>query len=99
MKYAMMPVIRIRDLEDALDAQYGSDFLSRDDSLREILFDDQYCNDSAKKLYILDVEEWDDSFLEYDWFNEHKWRIRNCVLTFLQDLFPDQEYVMIDVTW
>lgn len=99
MKYTMMPVIWVGDLEEALKAQYGPDFLNWDDNLRNILFDDSYCNDVAKQLNILDVEEWDDSFLEYEWFNERHWRIRNCVLTFLQDLFPGQEYVMIDVMW
>jgi hypothetical protein len=99
MKYKMMPVIWVGDLREALIAQYGPDFLNRNDNLRNILFDDQYCNDVAKKLNIYDIEEWDDSYLTYEWFDERQWRIRNCVLTFLQDLFPNQEYVMIDVTW
>ena len=47
----------------------------------------------------MDIEEWDDSFTEYEWFNERHWRIRNCVCAFLQDLFPGQESVMIDVMW
>ena len=99
MKYKMMPVIWVEDLHEALIAQYGPDFLNRNDNLRNILFDDQYCNDVAKELNIYDIEKWDDSYLTYEWFDERQWRIRNCVLAFLQDLFPNQEYVMIDVTW
>ena len=99
MKYQIMPVIWVGDLEKALKLHYGSDFLNGDDNLRNILFDDNYCNDVAKRLNILDIEEWDDSFLEYEWFDERDWRIRNRVLTFLQNIFPDREYVMIDVMW
>lgn len=99
MKYEIMPVIWIGDLEEALKLQYGPTFLNWDDNLRNILFDDRYCNDVAKRLNIRDREEWSDSFLEYDWFNERHWRIRDCVLAYLEDVFPDYEYVMIDVMW
>ena len=99
MKYKMMPVIWVGDLKEALIAQYGPDFLRWDEDLRRVLFDDQYCNAVAKELNIMDIEEWDDSFTEYEWFNERHWRIRNCVCAFLQDLFPGQESVMIDVMW
>lgn len=99
MKYEVMPVIWVGDLEEALKLQYGPTFLNWDDNLRNILFDDQYCNDVAKRLNIRDREEWSDSFLEYDWFNERHWRIRDCVLAYLEDVFPDYEYVMIDVMW
>ena len=100
MKYTIMPVIWVGDLEKALRLHYGPDFLVQgEDNLRNILFDDQYCNDVAKSLNIWDIEEWDDSFLEYEWFNERHWRIRNRVLIFLQKMFPDYRCVMIDVMW
>ena len=98
MKYTMMPVIKVADLREELIAQHGSDFLNQNDNLRRILFDCDFCNDSAKKLHIWDTEEWDDSFLEYEWFNERHWHIHNCTLFLLQELFPDHKYVMIDIT-
>lgn len=97
MKYTMMPVIWVGDLEEALKLQYGPDFLTWEDNLRNILFGDSYCNDVSKQLNILDTEEWDDSYAEFA--DERHMRIANCAKTFLQDLFPGQEYVMIDVMW
>lgn len=90
LKYTIMPVIWVGDLEEALKVQYGPDFLTQKDDLRNILFGDDYCNDVAKQLNILDITEVAD---------KRHIRIANCAKTFLQDLFPDQEYVMIDVTW
>ena len=98
MKYKMMPVIWVGDLKEAIEAQYGIHF-EWDENLRNILFDDDYCNDCAKQLNIFDVEEYDPAFESYPWFNERNFRIKNLVKTYLQDVFPDQEYVMIDVMW
>ena len=97
LKYKTMPVIWVGDLENALKERYGENFLSWDDNLRNILFDDDYCNDVAKQLYILDIEEWEDWFAEFE--DKRRFDIKNQVKLFLQTIFPNEESVMIDIMW
>ena len=99
LKYEAKPVIWIGDLEKALKEHYGENFITRDDCLRQCLFFNDYCNDTAQKFYICDgIEDWDDA-LEEVWYNRRKFEIRNQTILFLQHTFPDQDYVWIDVTW
>ena len=51
MTYKKMIVINIRDLENALVQQYGSEGFS---DLRNILFGDYYMNDCYKSYYFED---------------------------------------------
>ena len=44
MKYTIMPVIWVDDLEDALIARYGPEFKNDYDNLRDVMFDDNYMN-------------------------------------------------------
>ena len=94
MKYKMMPVFSIFDLEIALCAQYGSQFTEQYSNLRSVLFGDCYINDSYMSYNIKDIAE----NLE-PWMDETHWRIETCVKTFLCDIFPEHEYVLIDVSW
>lgn len=84
MKYTFAPVIDIRELEKALESQYDIDT----DDLRGILFSDDYYNDCFKKYYF--TSKWES-------YDENP--IEVCVKAFLRDVFPDRDYVLIDVSW
>ena len=56
------------------------------DDLRSVLFSDYYSNDCFKKYYFT-TESYNEEPLEV------------CVKAFLQDVFPDNDYVLIDVSW
>lgn len=84
MKYEMVPVITIRDLEKALETQFDIDA----DDLRNILFGDEYYNDSFKKYYF--SSKWES-------YDENP--IEQCAKAYLKDIFPNHEYVLIDVSW
>lgn len=83
MKYTFAPVIDIRELEKALESQYDIDT----DDLRNILFGDDYSNDCFKKYYF--SSEWESYY-------DHP--IEICAKTFLRDVFPDNDYVLISVS-
>ena len=87
MEYKKMITISIYDLEKALVLQYGSEEFS---DLRNILFGDYYINDSYMSYCF------DGGYDETDNENAH---ILNCINTFLQDIFPDEDTVLIDVSW
>ena len=86
MKYKKMITINIYDLEEALVQQYGSEEFS---DLRNILFYEDFMNDCYKQYWF------DDDYNE----NVENGAILNCVNTFLRDAFPDEERVLIDVSW
>jgi hypothetical protein len=81
-----MVTINIYDLEQALVLQYGSEEFS---DLRNILFYEDFMNDCYKKYWF------DDDLNE----TEDNAAIINCVNAFLRDIFPDEECVLIDVSW
>ena len=87
MTYKKMITISIYDLEDALVQQYGSEDFS---DLRNILFEHDYMNDCYKSYCF------DGTYVEDEYSNAH---IFNCINTFLQDIFPDEDTVLIDVSW
>ena len=41
------------------------------------------------------MEEYEGHF----WQDESHIRLENCIKTFLCDMFPDCDYVVVDVTW
>lgn len=87
MIYKKMITISIYDLEEALVLQYGSEDFS---DLRSILFGDYFMNDCYKS-YCFEGG--------YDEENDENGHIINCVNTFLQDIFPDEDTVLIDISW
>lgn len=89
MRYKKMVTINIYDLEEALVQQYGSEEFS---DLRNILFGDEYMNDCYKRYYFLD-----DGMLIRD--DDDELHIIKCVNAFLQDIFPDEDTVLIDISW
>ena len=96
MKHKNAIEINIYDLYDALVLQYGPEFKNDVDcgDLRNIMFGDIYMNDSYKKFYIdEDIPE-----EEFDAWNGIA-PIYNAIITFLQDSFPNHDYVLVDISW
>lgn len=94
MKYNLLPTFEIDELEDALQIQYGEDFIaeiqSEFGSLRQLLFDDCYINDVCIKY----------SFRTLSKGETIQDRLENCVKTFLIDIIPEAySRVIIDVAW
>ena len=90
MKYKNEIAVNIYDLQEALVLQYREDFA--DLELRNIMFGDFYSNDCYKKFYfdediLYSPEEYDDG------------SILCSIITFLKDIFPDQKYILVDITW
>lgn len=88
--YTMYPVIDIRDLEDAVNRQFGVDL-----ELRPLLFNDYYANDSYKRYWYDEIEEYEG----HEWQDERQIREENLVKTYLRDILPDYDAVLIDVSW
>ena len=87
MTYKKMITINIYDLEEALVQQYGSEEFS---DIRNILFGDYYMNDCYKSYCF------DGGYIDENNDNIH---VINCVNAFLRDMFPDEDTVLIDVSW
>ena len=96
MKAKMIPMIEAGELEEALCLQYGEGFMEDiDDNISSFLFDTEYMNDVCKKYYFDEIEE----YTGKPWQDEKRIRIENCIKTFLQDIFPGMDCVLIDVSW
>lgn len=92
MKYKIMPIIDVYDLEKAIDIQFGEEVL-RHYELRQLLFGDRYINDCYIRYYFGDVFEAD----EFD--DENQASVLNLINQFLRDEFPGQDAVLVDVSW
>ena len=89
--HIMMPVVDVDELEDAVNTQFGCEI----DKMRNLLFDDDYNNDSYRSFWYGQMEEY-----KYPtWQDEEKIRLRNLVRAYLQDTIPDYNRVLIDVSW
>ena len=88
--YTLYPVVDIEELEKAVNLQFDVEL-----DLRELLFDDTYDNDSLKRFWYDNIEE----FRGYSWQDEKSIREIALVKTYLQDTIPDYGCVLIDVSW
>lgn len=88
--YTMYPVIDVHDLEDAVNKQFGVNL-----ELRSLLFNDDYCNDSYKRYWYDEMEEYEGK----EWQDEQQIREENMVKAYLKDILPDYDAVLIDVSW
>lgn len=87
MNYKNEIVVNIYDLREALIFQYGEDFGDSIDKLglANIMFGDFYIDDCYMKFHLEEYES-DDPIL--------------CsILTFLKDVFPDKEYILVKIEW
>lgn len=93
VKIEMRPVIDIWSLADELEDRYHWGLEAY--SVCQLMFGDQYYNDSFKSYWFAE----DDIFRGYSWQNETRIAQRNLINSFLRDLLPDHERVLIDVSW
>ena len=103
MKYSTEIVITIDDLADAL---YELNDISQDekDRLAFALFDSNYSNDCCKRYPIdWDLKELRHYIMTNDWSQNFEYlrstEIQYAAQYFLQKEFPNQNYVLIDVSW
>lgn len=90
--HAMYPVVDADELELEVNQQFGCNITN----IRNLLFYDQYYNDSYMLFDYFDQEEY------FDWMDpaeEETIRLRNLVRAYLQDTIPDYEMVLVNVTW
>lgn len=96
MKYKIVPHFWVDDLEKELRENFGDDFMEIVGDLRMFLFDDRYMNDVSVEFNIKDL---DDFYEESDVGTVVRINARNRIKSFLQEMFPGYEYVLIDVMW
>lgn len=96
MKYKIVPHFWVDDLEKELRKNFGDDFMEIVGDLRMFLFDDRYMNDVSVEFNIKDL---DDFYEESDVGTVVRINARNHIKSFLQEMFPGYEYVLIDVMW
>lgn len=87
MKYTMMPVIAWSDLYEALELQYGSQFVEEED-LSEVISEDSCSEDELVYFYIETDRDCD-----ADDINGIK---ANVIRGYLRDVFPDEHNVIVD---
>jgi hypothetical protein len=85
----MMPTVTLNTLVQELQLQYGIVTTARE--LRDILWYEIPGNDCYKEYFYGDGPIVSDG--------EPERVIENCVITILEDFFPDWESVLIDVSW
>ena len=91
MEIRMLPVIDADELERAVNQQFNCEIKE----ISVLLFDTDFYNDCYKSFYFGQMEEY-----KYPvWQNEEEIRLRNLVRAYLQDVIPDFDHVLIDVSW
>ena len=93
VKVEMKPVIDIWSLTEALEAQYHWGLDAH--TICQMMFRDEYYNNSFKSYWFAG----DELFRGYSWQNETKITQENLIRSFLRDLLPNHERVLIDVSW
>lgn len=95
MKYSIVPLILINDLEEALRIKYGDDFFTEEmkRNFTGFIFDTSYMNNVAC-YYCL-------KYLNSD-CDSHPSEVEqklDSITLFLRELFPNSDMVLIDVSW
>ena len=95
MKYEIIPVVAAEELREALELQFGPNVMGDEDFMANVLFDDEYNNDSYKCYYFSE----DEVYEGHSWQNKERIRICNCVNAMLRNIFPGHEKILVDVSW
>lgn len=85
-----LPTVTIEEIEKELRnrGKIYQDYYS----LRRILFDDYYMNDSYVSLLIADD-------VYNDYIDPEEGSIAQAVVEMLREVCPNDEYVLVDVSW
>lgn len=96
VKHQVMIVVSDGDLEEALIERFGEDVMGpHNDFMANVLFNDDYNNDSYKSYCFNKDEE----YTGKPWQDEEKIRIRNLLNSILREEFPDHDTILVDVSW
>lgn len=95
VEYEMMVVVSADALEEALIERFGEDTMCSFYSMANVLFDDNYNNDSYKRYWFGEDEEYTGA----SWQNEKRIRIRNQLNSILREEFPGHDAILVDVSW
>lgn len=95
MKYEILPVVSDTELQEALELQFGPDIMGQNEFMANVLFGDDYNNDSCKYYSFKEDEVYEGKI----WQKEEHILIRNCLNAMLRDMFPNYERILVDVTW
>jgi hypothetical protein len=91
LRYSKAIVVEACDLEEAVSTRYGIEI----NEIRSLLFYDDYMNDCFKTYYFGE----DDKYEGYSWQNEENIKTKNLINQFLRETFPNEQEVLIDVSW
>ena len=97
MKYERRVVVAAREINEAVSLQYGLDEGEID--VTELFWAGDYMNDCYKHLWI-DEEAVSQERVEIDEGNDtEEVRQRLLILDYLHCVFPDEEKILVDVSW
>ena len=100
MKYTTVPCFWVEDLEVALEAHYGPKFMQEindnHNDIRKLMFGENFMNDVCCKYYIDELEHYEGC---HSLKEETSIHMNNCIRTFLRYMFPNFDYVIVDVMW
>ena len=86
MNYAVVPVIDVYELEDAIRLQYGNEIFEEHEGFDTIIFNGEENNRSFRTF----------NFSAH-WKYEHP--VKELVHGYLKDIFPTYDYCIITCEW
>ena len=89
MNYKMIPCVKQSDLQEAVNIQYD---LNIHDIAEFLIYDVQYVEDYC----IISLNEDDVMEPAYSWETMEDVHIFNCIRTYLRDVFPEAEKIIIE---
>lgn len=96
MKYKVMPVVDVDELQKALELQFGPEVMGNEDIMADVLFGEGEYDNHSCKYYCFSQNE---VYEGRSWQNEERICIRNCVNAMLQDMFPEHDTILVDIDW
>lgn len=86
MNYEIAPIVTVKDIVEKYNNTNPPEEIG---DIRFLFWDTDFSNDSYKKLY-----------LEEDEYNNN-WKdiARNGVIRMLREIFPEYNYILVDVSW
>lgn len=98
INHKMVPYLTERDIADAFKQKYNEDIHHL--CISHVLFNDDYYNDSAQKLYIDDLWWRDEEMPEDEGLPEdEEMRINVMIMEMLFEEFYPHRYVLVDTSW
>ena len=97
MKYERRIVVHAHDINEAVALQYGLEEGEID--VAELFWPGEYMNDCYKSLYISEEAVNDEQHEMEEGDDTEDVRQRLLVVDYLHCVFPDEETILVDVSW